>query len=117
MIGLLAGMMVHPHVVGNGGIRVRLGAGVDLTVPWDDVESVTKRYRSLPISASVRIEQDGDRRLLHVAVGKQTSIDVRLRRPMTFTVPNGPTGPVDEVRLYAVDTDGFRRSRTVRSPA
>lgn len=110
MFGLLATMTVHPHIVGDRGIRVRHGADVDLTVPWDEIRSVSKRYRSVP-GKSVRLEADGEHRVLNVAVGKQTSIDVRLRRPLAFDLPTGPSEPVDEIRLYADDADGFPRRR------
>jgi hypothetical protein len=113
MIGMLAGLKAHPHVIGDAGIRVRMGVGVDLLIPWESVESVTKRYRSMPSSRSVQIEDDGGRRVLHVVVGSQTSVDVRLRAPASFTVPKGPTGPVDEVRLYADDPDLLVRATRV----
>jgi hypothetical protein len=110
MIGLFASMKLHPHVVGERGIRVRLGSGIDFTVPWDDVEAVGKRYRSLPSGKSVQVEEVGERRILHVVVGNQTSVDVRLSRPISFAVAKGPAGPVDEVRLHADDPDGFVRA-------
>ena len=110
MIGFIADMKVHPHVVGATGIRVRRGASIDVTVPWDDVDTVSKRYRSLPSSRSVQIEKEGERSVLHITVGSQTSIDVRLRRPATFLVPKGRTEPVEELRLYADDIDGFVRA-------
>ncbi|MET8119482.1 hypothetical protein [Micromonospora sp. NPDC005291] len=110
MLGLLASMKIHPHVVGDTGLRVRLSSGIDLWIPWTDVEALHKRYRSLPSSKSVQIELEGDRRVLHISVGSQTSVDVRLRRPMTFDLPGGRTEPVDEVRLYADDPAGLLRS-------
>jgi hypothetical protein len=110
MIGFFASMKIHPHVVGDTGVRVRLSAGIDITVPWENVESVSKRYRSMPSGKSVQIEEEGDRRVLHIVVGSQTSVDVRLRRPTTFVLPKGRTEPVDELRLYADDTDGFLSS-------
>jgi hypothetical protein len=113
MIGILAGLKTHPHLVSDAGIRVRHGANVDLLIPWANVESVTKRYRTMPSSRSVQVEDDGGRRVLHVVVGSQTSLDVRLREPQAFTVPKGPAGPVDEVRLYADDADGFVRTTRV----
>jgi len=114
MVGFVAGLKIHPHVVGDAGIRVRLGAGLDFTVPWADVDSVHKRYRSLPSSRSVQVEQDGDRRALHIVLAAQTSVDVRLRRPLTFHLPKGETEPVDEVRLYADDPDALvRRARAL----
>ncbi|MCM0676103.1 hypothetical protein NCC78_15600 [Micromonospora phytophila] len=115
MVGLFASMKIHPHVVGAAGLRVRLSAGIDITVPWEDVESVSKRYRSLPSSRSVQVEEEGDRRVLHVVVASQTSVDVRLRRPTSFLLAKGPTEPVDELRLYADDPDGLLRSARAAS--
>jgi hypothetical protein len=109
MAGFAAALKIHPHVVGDAGIRIRLAAGLDFTVPWDDVDTVTKRYRSMPSSKSVQVEDDGDRRVLHIVMAGQTSVDVRLRRPLTFHLPKGETDPVDEVRLYADDPDAFVR--------
>ncbi|HEU4349561.1 MAG TPA: hypothetical protein VFR35_17420 [Actinoplanes sp.] len=114
MIGFMASIKIHPHVLDATGIRVRLGAGIDTHVPWEDVETVGKRYRSMPSGKSVQIEQEGDRRVLHIVVGSQTSVDVRLRRPVRFDLPKGRTEPVDELRLYADDADGLvQRARTM----
>ncbi|MFK3979563.1 hypothetical protein ACI2K4_04190 [Micromonospora sp. NPDC050397] len=117
MIGFFASLRIHPHVIGDAGIRVRMGAGLDVTVPWDNVDTVGKSYRSMPSSRSVQVEQAGDRSVLHIVVGSQTSVDVRLRRPTTFVLPKGRTEPVDEVRLYADDPDDFvRKARSVSAP-
>jgi hypothetical protein len=107
MIGLYASLKIHPHVVGPAGLRVRMGSTVDLTVPWSEVETVSKAYRTLPSGKSVQIEQTGDRTVLHLPTGSQTSVDVRLRRPVDFGLPRGRSEPVHEVRLYADDPDGF----------
>ncbi|MEV4624924.1 hypothetical protein AB0J90_01350 [Micromonospora sp. NPDC049523] len=114
MIGFFASIKIHPHVVGDRGIRVRVGAGIDFTVPRENIATVSRSYRSMPSGKSVQVEQVGDRRVLHIVVGSQTSVDVRLRRTATFALPNGETEPVDEVRLYADDPDAFvRRVRAV----
>ncbi|GGO24855.1 hypothetical protein [Micromonospora parathelypteridis] len=110
MIGLFASMTIHPHVVGDRGLRVRLSSGIDIWIPWTDVEALRKRYRSLPSSKSVQVEQEGDRRVVSVSVGSQTSIDVLLRRPLTFDLTNCRTEPVNELRLYADDPDGLLSS-------
>jgi hypothetical protein len=113
MVGLFASMKIHPHVLGATGIRVRLSAGIDFTVPWENIETVSRSYRTMPSGRSVQIEEADERRVLCVVVGSQTSVDVRLRRPTSIPLPKGPTEPVDEVRLYADDPDGFvRRART-----
>lgn len=109
MLGLLASLKIHPHVVGDNGIRVRMGAGVDFTVPWPDIDTVSKRYRSMPSSKSVQIEDEHGRRVLHIVVGSQTSLDVKLRRPVTVALPKGESEPVEELRLYADDPDAFVR--------
>ncbi|GAB3178254.1 hypothetical protein FHX75_11266 [Micromonospora palomenae] len=110
MAGLYASMQIHPHLVGDTGLRVRLSSGIDIWIPWTDVEALRKRHRSLPSSKSVQVEQEGDRRVLYISVGSQTSIDVLLRRPTTFHLPKGRSEPMDELRLYADDPDGLLRS-------
>ncbi|MEU8111701.1 hypothetical protein [Micromonospora sp. NPDC048947] len=110
MIGLFASMTIHPHVVGDRGLRVRLSWGIDIWIPWTDVEALRKRHRSLPSSRSVQVEQEGDRRVVSISVGSQTSIDVLLRRPLTFDLPKTGSTPVNELRLYADDPDGLLRS-------
>jgi hypothetical protein len=110
MIGLFASLKIHPHVVGSAGLRVRMGASLDLTVPWSEVDTVRKAYRTLPSSKSVQLEQDGDRTVLNLPTGSQTSVDVHLRRPLSFALPKGPSEPADELRLYADDPDGFVRA-------
>lgn len=116
MFGLLATMTVHPHLAGAGGLRLRHGATVDITVPWADIESVRKAYRSVPTNRAVQFEQDGERRILNLGVGKQTSLDVRLRHPMTFPLRDGVSEPVDEIRFYADDADGFPRGPHAVTP-
>ncbi|MGC4834168.1 hypothetical protein ACLQ3D_06695 [Micromonospora vinacea] len=110
MIGLFASMTIHPHVVGDRGLRVRLSWGIDIWIPWTDIEALRKRYRSLPSSRSVQVEQEGDRRVVSISVGSQTSIDVLLRRPLTFDLPKTGSLPMNELRLYADDPDGLLRS-------
>ena len=110
MIGLFASLKINPHVVGAAGLRVRMGTSLDLTVAWADVDTVSKAYRTLPSGKSVQIEQEGERTLLHLPTGSQTSIDVRLRHPVVFPLPKGPSEPVHELRLYADDPDGFARA-------
>ncbi|RSM57782.1 hypothetical protein DMB66_31660 [Actinoplanes sp. ATCC 53533] len=110
MIGLFASLKINPHVVGAAGLRVRAGSTIDFTVDWADVDTVSKAYRSLPSSKSVQVEQDGDRTVLNIVTGGQTSVDVRLRRPVSVGLPKGPSEPAEELRLYADDPDGFVRA-------
>ncbi|WP_328425420.1 hypothetical protein OG470_16975 [Micromonospora sp. NBC_00389] len=110
MVGLFASMTINPHVVGDTGLRVRLNSGIDIWIPWTDIEVLRKRYRSLPSSKSVQVEQEGDRRVVSISVGSQTSIDVLLRHPTSFDLPKVGSEPMNELRLYADDPDGLLRS-------
>jgi hypothetical protein len=103
MIGLLAVLLTTPHLVGDAGLRIRNNISVDVTIPWDAVESVSHRYRSLPSSRAVQTERVGDRVVVNLGTGSQTSVDVTLRRPLTLRHRKLPTDPVHEIRFYADD--------------
>jgi hypothetical protein len=96
MIGLLGALLTSPHVAGEAGIRVRNGTSVDVTIPWEAVASVSHRYRSLPSSRAVQLE-DG---VLSLGTGGQTSVNVTLREPLTLPVHKDPAR---EIRFYADD--------------
>ncbi|MEU5722875.1 hypothetical protein [Micromonospora sp. NPDC047738] len=103
MFGLFASLRIHPHVVGPAGLRLRNGISVDFVVPWSAVARVEHRYRSLPSSRAVQLEQSDAGTILNIGVGSQTSVDVVLREPLSVRLPKGPSGPVHEIRLYADD--------------
>jgi hypothetical protein len=107
MIGLLASIRVHPHLVGEPGIRIRNGGSVDFTLPWDAVETVRKRYRSLESGRTVQLDTTGADVVLNIGVASQTSVDIVLREPTVVALPKGASEPVREVRCYADDPDGF----------
>jgi hypothetical protein len=98
MLGILASVYVHPHVVDDSGLRVRNGLSVDLLIPWDDVATVRARTRLLSRGRTVQV----DDRVLSVAALSQTNVDVVLLGPTMLPV-RGNGEPVTEVRLYADD--------------
>ncbi|WBC13838.1 PH domain-containing protein [Micromonospora sp. WMMA1998] len=102
MVGLLASLRIHPHVVDDAGLRVRNGVSIDVTIPWTAVAEVSFRRRSLPSSRAVQYDAD-DPAVLNLGVGSQTAIDVVLREPLSVPLPKGPSAPVREIRLYADD--------------
>ncbi|GIG92387.1 hypothetical protein [Plantactinospora endophytica] len=107
MIGLLASLRVHPHLLGDSGVRIRNGISLDLTLPWTAIETVRRRHRSLPSSRAVQVERTDTRVVLSVGVASQTSVDVLLREPTVLPVPKGTDDPVHELRLFVDDADGF----------
>jgi hypothetical protein len=54
MVGMVASLRVHPHVVGDRGLRLRRGITLDVTIPWEVVAAVETRTRSLPSSRGVQ---------------------------------------------------------------
>jgi hypothetical protein len=98
MLGVLASVYVHPHVVDTSGLRIRSGLSVDVLIPWDAVATVRARTRSLSSSRAVQV----DDHVLSVVALSQTNVDVVLRGPTTLPVPKFGE-PVTEVRLYADD--------------
>jgi hypothetical protein len=99
MIGLLAAMRVHPHVVGDAGLRVRSGMSVDLSVPWSAVAELRIRSRTLESNRAVQ-QHDG---VLSVVAWRHTNVEVTLREPTVFPLPGGPSDLVREVRFHADD--------------
>ncbi|WFE38290.1 hypothetical protein [Micromonospora sp. WMMD998] len=102
MVGLMASLRLHPHVVDDTGLRLRNGTSLDLTIPWDAVAAVSVRRRSLTSSRAYRYDED-DPTVLNLGVGSQTAVDLVLRAPRSVPLPNGPSAPVREIRLYADD--------------
>ncbi len=103
MLGLLAAMRRTPHVVGPAGIRARTALGVDITVPWEQITTVTRSVRPLPSSKSIQVE-DG---ALHLVAGSETNVDIHLRSPVALPLPAGAGPPVTQLRLHADDEKAF----------
>lgn len=101
MVGIMAGMRVYPHVVGERGLRVRQGFTVDFTVPWEAVQGVSRRNRALQSSRTVQV----DDATLSIVVLSQTHVDIALRQPMELPPTNGKA--VTALRIHVDDADGF----------
>jgi len=117
MVGLLATMRVHPHVVGDAGLRVRHGASVDVTIPWDTIATIRARNRPLDSRKAIQCERTDAGVVAKVVILSQTNVDVVLREPTDV----GLAEPVREVRLYADDPGALvagakRRLDAVTSP-
>ena len=103
MVGLLASMKVHPHTVGDGGLRVRSGFTVDVRVPWEEIAAVRVRRRSVEGSRTVVVAEERGRRAVSVAVVSSTQVDVELRTPLVLPLARTGGQPVGELRLAADD--------------
>ena len=80
MLGILAGLRVHPHTVSAAGLRVRNGAFTDVLVPWDAVAAVSTKEVDLPSSMrSLQPLETADGTDLRVGVSGRVNIAVVLR--------------------------------------
>jgi hypothetical protein len=103
MVGLLASLRVHPHIVDDSSLRIRNGTSIDLRIPWDAVAAIRARYRSLPSGRSVQLEETESGHILHIAMAHQTSVDLTFREPTAIPLPKGNREPVTGVRFYVDD--------------
>lgn len=107
MIGLLASLRVHPHIVSASGLRIRHSSTIDIPIPWDAIAAIRTRIRSLPTGKTVQYDLTGPEPILHIAVSSQTNVDVVLRGPTTFPLPKGGSESVTELRFYADDSSAL----------
>jgi len=114
MIGLLASMHVHPHVIDRSGVRVRSGLSFDLHIPADAIEEVRPYRKTLVKSRTVQYEVTEHDAVAYVAVSSQTNVELLLRRPIEVHIPKVGTELISSVRLFADDPAAMiRRARAV----
>jgi hypothetical protein len=101
-LGMLAGVIVHPHTAGPSGLRVRHGAGLDVRIPWDAVAGA-RRVRRSRDGRTVQV----DGATLHVVVSNQTTVEVTLNRPVTVALTGGRSAEITELRFHADDAAGL----------
>lgn len=103
MVGLLASLNVHPHLMSDTALRVRSGAAIDITIPWDAVASIAVQRRDLP--SSIRTLQPRETKSgtdLQVGVSGQVNLHAVLCRPMTVPTP-GASRRITELSFWADD--------------
>ncbi|MFD1369760.1 hypothetical protein [Actinoplanes sichuanensis] len=103
MFGLYASMIVHPHLVGPSGLRIRNSLTLDAAIGWDRIAAIEVRRRSMPPGGQIQLE-DG---VLSLGMGSQTSIDVRLTEPLVLPVRKAKGQPATTVRFHADDPEGL----------
>lgn len=133
MVGLLAALRTHPHLLGPSHLRVRAGATVDVAVPYDAVAAVVTTERELPDSMkTVWAEVDpapseqggtgpgGNGVWYAVGVSGRTNVQLRLARPLPVPGPGlRADGDVEAttIGLWADDPRALRRALEQRVAA
>lgn len=104
MIGLAAAYLTRPHAVGPGGIRARLGADVDVDLPWDAVASVERSRDVAEKTPKLRDEEHGH--TLSLRIANETNVLIVLEEPVVARLWGEPA-EIDALRLWTDDVDGF----------
>ncbi|WP_157156472.1 MULTISPECIES: hypothetical protein [unclassified Diaminobutyricimonas] len=113
MIGFLAAMLTNPHAVSEQALHIRHGAGLDIRIDWDDIESIHSVRSGLAESKTVQLTDTASGTALHVAIQSETNVDVRLRHPVTVTLPKGEA-TITEAHFRADDPDTLVSSARAR---
>lgn len=106
MLGMLFGMLTRPHAVGPDGIRVRYGAGTDIAVPWQRVDSVAVRKHAIQEKQPKVTVDDHGAATLHMRINNETNLVITLDHPMAIRLPVG-VETVSVITLYADDPQAF----------
>ncbi|MDT9593672.1 hypothetical protein RDV89_11380 [Nocardioides zeae] len=117
MVGLLAGVRTHPHLLTPSALRVRSGPTVEVEVPYARIAEVVGREREL--SSSVRVGEVADD-WYAIGVSGSTNVQVVLTEPMELPAP-GLTGEgtvvVGTIGLWADDPRALTRTLRERAPS
>ncbi len=106
MCGLLAAMVTRPHAVGPAGITVRYATDVEVQVPWEAIDRVTRRTQ-VRADKSPRVLPGEDGTVtLQLWMHDQTTVELTLDRPLEVRVPEGAAA-VRTIRLFADDPRAF----------
>lgn len=116
MLGLLASVKVHPHLISDAGLRVRYSTNANILIPWEDIGDLQNRRRDLEKSKTVQIASTPSGTFMSVGVLKQTKIDIVLREPRSILLSKGASEPITEIRLYADDPKALlKRARELQA--
>ncbi|WP_405846167.1 hypothetical protein [Streptomyces sp. NBC_01518] len=112
VLGMHAAAVTRPHVLGDGALRVRQAANVDLRIPLAQIASFRRETRF------THEKKDGE---LNLPVGSQTSLALELTEPVNAPKLLGAPRLVRVIRLHADDPkslyDAVTRARTTPAPA
>ena len=101
MIGLLASLWVHPHLLTPDRLVVRNGASHRVELPWERIASVAVRTEDMESSVWTLQPVTGERGTdLNVATGAQVNVHAVLVDPTVVATAKGPMEIV-ELSFYA----------------
>jgi hypothetical protein len=113
MIGLALSYLTRPHAVGPAGIRARMGADIDVDLPWEAVASVERSRDVVEKAPKLRDEAHG--RTLSLRMANETNLLIVLEKPVRTRLSERIV-EIDAVRLWADDVDGFLKAVRTHIP-
>lgn len=103
MVGLVASLYVHPHLVGQTVLHVRHGASHDIALAWAAIAAITHRQTDTASSVWTLQPRQTDLGVdLHVAVSGQVNVHAQLRQPTRVSTAMGDMEIV-ELSFFADD--------------
>jgi hypothetical protein len=106
MVGYLASLTIHPHVVEEHGLRVRNGITTDLLIPWAAIRGLTTGLAATSGSRAIDVAATARGQQLRVGVSGQTNVHLQLTAPTPLRTPKGDVDPI-AVSLWADDPRGL----------
>lgn len=114
MVGLLASLNVHPHLLTDDALRVRNGARHDIAVPWAAIARARTHDHDLPSSMwALQPQETDDGTDLCVGVSGRVNVVLHLTGPTEVVTREGPT-TVARVSLWADEPRAVVRAVTDR---
>lgn len=106
--GFYASLVVLPHHLEPGGIRLRYGALAEGWIPYPDIASVERERRRSPGGGDgLRLQREQN--AAYLVVGGRTDVTLRLRTPRVLYGMLGPTAPVTTVYVAVDNPDHLVR--------
>jgi hypothetical protein len=107
MIGFLATLKVHPHLLSDYALRVRSGHSTDITIPFEAIATIAVQRRDLPSSSrTLQPRETSSGMDLQVSVSGQVNVHVVLRQPTTVPTPKGSM-EITELSFLADDAQAL----------
>jgi len=110
MIGLLASLKVHPHLVDAAGLTIRYGTLARVTIPWTALAGLRVEDRDVDgFVRTLRTRETDHGTELCVPVNDRVNVLLRLAEPLSVATPRGPVAAttigiwVDEPRDFVAE--------------
>ena len=105
LCGYAASLVVLPHRLEPGGLRVRLGLLAEALIPYAAIAAVEQQRCLVPEGKDgchvIPARQPGASGVAYLAVGRRTDVTLRLREPQPLRRLAGPTAPMATLHVAA----------------